>query len=155
MTGMLVARACAKNALRQTSPYLCLRPISGHLRSVPPGSLFAGSRTTGPGRAPQSLTLSRTRSARRIFSGQVRDWRLFCHCAWRLSISPRSLIQEPAFKSLPGAGQTVPDGQTPDNPSARPRRTARSSGSRRPLAWHSAIEPVPSRPHPTTDPIVE
>ena len=68
----------------------------------------------GRGWARNCLTLSRTRSARRIFSGHVRDWRLFCHCACRSSIWSRSVIQEPAFKTLPGIGQVVPGCQTLD-----------------------------------------
>ena len=34
----------------------------------------------------------------RIFSGHVRDWRLFCHCACRSSMCSRSVIQELPFK---------------------------------------------------------
>jgi len=68
----------------------------------------------GRGWARNCLTLSRTRSARRIFSGHVRDWRLFCHCACRSSICSRSVIQELAFKTLPGIGQVVPGCQTHD-----------------------------------------
>jgi hypothetical protein len=64
---------------------------------VPPCRRSDGPGTSGPDLARHRRTLSITRSARRIFSAQVRDWRLLCHWAWRLNMCSRSLIQEFAF----------------------------------------------------------
>jgi hypothetical protein len=69
-------------------------------------SIGAGFLASGPRRGPHWRTLSRTRSARCIFSGRIRHWRISCHRAWRSSISARSLIQEPAFSPVAPAGRS-------------------------------------------------
>ena len=50
----------------------------------------------------------------RIFSGQERALRPFCHRACLSSNRLISVIEEPVLKSLPRFGQAVPPGQTFD-----------------------------------------